>query len=57
MSSLSTLSNDIQKLDLDCILHSQPAESGSLTKGLVETDDIELAAFCKHSPKQVACIY
>lgn len=57
MSSLSILSNGIQKLDLDCILHSQPVESGSLTKGLVETDDVGLVAFCKHSPKQVAFIY
>lgn len=57
MSSLSTLSNDIQKHDLDCILHSQHAESRSFTKGLVETDDVGLAAFCKYSPKQVVCIY
>ena len=57
MSSLSTLSNDIQKLDLDCILPSQHAERRRLTEGLVETNDVGLAAFCKQSPKQVVCIY
>lgn len=41
----------------DRTLHSQHAENRSLSKCLVETDDAELAAFRKHSPKQVVRIY
>lgn len=57
MSSSRTLSNDVQKLDLDCILLRQHAKSRSLPKGRVDTDDIGLAAFHKYFPKQVVCVY
>lgn len=57
MSSLSTLSVDVQKPDVDRALHSQHVDSRHLAKDLAEIDEVGLAAFCKHSPKQVVCIY
>lgn len=57
MSSLSTLSVDVQKPDVDRTLHSQHVDSRRLAKDLAEIDDVGLAALCKHSPKQVVCIY